>query len=100
MPCTVHCCGIVWHQQLVATDTDAQHTFVETENVRYVYQPVEQLYTLLITNKSSNIIEDLDTLRLIVKLVCNNAAVAGQLSGFNAASCSGLCNCVLFFSHS
>lgn len=46
-----------------------QHTFIETENVRYLYQPIEQLYALLITNKQSNIMEDLDTLRLVAKLV-------------------------------
>uniref|UniRef100_A0A0C9SB79 Coatomer subunit delta n=1 Tax=Wollemia nobilis TaxID=56998 RepID=A0A0C9SB79_9CONI len=46
-----------------------QHTFVETENVRYVYQPMDSLYLLLITNKQSNILEDLDTLRLLSKLV-------------------------------
>uniref|UniRef100_A0A0E0JQM9 Coatomer subunit delta n=1 Tax=Oryza punctata TaxID=4537 RepID=A0A0E0JQM9_ORYPU len=46
-----------------------QHTYVETENVRYVYQPIEALYLLLITNKQSNILEDLDTLRLLSKLV-------------------------------
>jgi len=49
--------------------TDSQHTFIETENVRYVYQPLEQLYLLLITNKQSNIMEDLDTLRLLAKVV-------------------------------
>ena len=46
-----------------------QHTFVETENVRYVYQPMETLYLLLVTNKQSNILEDLETLRLLSKLV-------------------------------
>jgi hypothetical protein len=46
-----------------------QHTYVETENVRYVYQPMEALYLLLVTNKQSNILEDLDTLRLLSKLV-------------------------------
>eukprot|EP00850_Spirogloea_muscicola_P012305 SM000079S22423 [mRNA] locus=s79:135792:139382:+ [translate_table: standard] len=45
-----------------------QHTYVETENVRYVYQPLETLYLLLVTNKQSNILEDLDTLRLLSKL--------------------------------
>mmetsp|Transcript_13745 Transcript_13745/g.20504 ORF Transcript_13745/g.20504 Transcript_13745/m.20504 type:complete len:541 (-) Transcript_13745:515-2137(-) len=46
-----------------------QHTFIETESVRYVWQPVEQVFLILITNKASNIVEDLDTLRLLSKLV-------------------------------
>ncbi|XP_024983173.1 coatomer subunit delta-like [Cynara cardunculus var. scolymus] len=46
-----------------------QHTYVETENVRYVYQPIESLYLLLVTNKQSNILEDLDTLRLLSKVI-------------------------------
>ncbi|KAJ8492935.1 hypothetical protein OPV22_014656 [Ensete ventricosum] len=49
--------------------TGNQHTYIETENVRYVYQPIEVLYLLLVTNKQSNILEDLDTLRLLSKLV-------------------------------
>lgn len=49
--------------------TGKQHTYVETENVRYVYQPIETLYLLLVTNKQSNILEDLETLRLLSKLV-------------------------------
>ncbi|KAG9138718.1 hypothetical protein Leryth_021036 [Lithospermum erythrorhizon] len=49
--------------------TGKQHTYVETENVRYVYQPIETLYLVLVTNKQSNILEDLDTLRLLSKLV-------------------------------
>ncbi|XP_019190085.1 PREDICTED: coatomer subunit delta-like isoform X1 [Ipomoea nil] len=46
-----------------------QHTYVETENVRYVYHPIESLYLLLVTNKQSNILEDLETLRLLSKVV-------------------------------
>ena len=54
-----------------------QHTYVETDTVRYVYQPLEnQIYLLLITTKASNIVEDLGTLRLLAKVVPD---VAGGL---------------------
>lgn len=50
--------------------TNKQHTYVETDSVRYVYQPLENnLYLLLITTKASNIVEDLGTLRLLAKVV-------------------------------
>eukprot|EP01112_Ceratiomyxa_fruticulosa_P010292 TRINITY_DN2713_c0_g1_i1.p1 TRINITY_DN2713_c0_g1~~TRINITY_DN2713_c0_g1_i1.p1 ORF type:complete len:516 (+),score=127.75 TRINITY_DN2713_c0_g1_i1:182-1729(+) len=49
--------------------TGKQHTFIDTESVRYIYQPLESLYILLLTNKSSNILEDLETLHLLAKVV-------------------------------
>jgi len=50
-------------------DSGRDHTFIETETVRYVYQPMESLFLVLVTNKSSNILEDLETLRLLAKVV-------------------------------
>lgn len=47
-----------------------QHTFVEHDNIRYIYLPLETtMYLVLITNRNSNIIEDLETIRLVHKVV-------------------------------
>ena len=63
--------------KLMGTGAGTQHTFIETDSVRYIYQPIEDLFLLLITNKASNIVEDLETLRLLSKLV---PEVAGGIS--------------------
>ena len=58
-----------------------QHTFVETDTVRYVYQPLENgIFLLLITTKSSNIVEDLGTLRLLAKVVPDVASGLSEAS--------------------
>jgi hypothetical protein len=58
---------------------DSQHTFIETANVRYLYQPVDNLYVVVITTKSSNILEDLQTLHLLAKLVTLPVSFARHL---------------------
>ena len=68
--------------KLLGTD-GKQHTFVETDAVRYVYQPLENFFLLVITNRASNIIEDLETLRLLSKVVPDIAGSASNLSEEN-----------------
>ena len=51
------------------TFTGSQHTTVETDTVRYVYQPLEELYIVLITNRQSNILQDIETLHLFAQVV-------------------------------
>jgi len=65
--------------KLLGSDTK-QHTYVETEAVRYLYQPMDTLYLLLITNRASNIVEDLDTLRLLSKVVPDVVGAANNIS--------------------
>src|SRR5579859_5312542 len=50
-------------------DSGTQHTTVEQDNVRYVYQPLDELYMILITNRQSNILQDIDTLHLFARVV-------------------------------
>ncbi|KAJ7595944.1 hypothetical protein C8J56DRAFT_392150 [Mycena floridula] len=58
--------------------TNTQHTTVETPDVRYVYQPLEDLYILLITNKASNILQDIDTLHLFARVVSDMCRTADE----------------------
>ena len=50
-------------------DTGTQHTTVEKDNVRFVYQPLDELYMVLITNRQSNILQDIDSLHLFAQVV-------------------------------
>lgn len=50
-------------------DAGTQHTTVEQDNVRYVYQPLDELYMVLITNRQSNILQDIDSLHLFAQVV-------------------------------
>ncbi|KAK4190456.1 putative coatomer subunit delta [Podospora australis] len=54
-----------------AANSGTQHTTVEQDNVRFVYQPLDELYMVLITNKQSNILQDIDSLHLFAQVVTN-----------------------------
>jgi len=49
--------------KLIEQSSEKQCTFIETDNIRYVYQPMEKLFLVLITTKNSNIIEDIEVIR-------------------------------------
>lgn len=54
----------------------AQYTIAEQDNVRYVFQPLEELYLVLITNRQSNVLQDIDSLHLfaqVVSSICKSA---------------------------
>lgn len=42
---------------------------METDAIRYVYVPIEKLFLVLITTKTSNIIEDLEVLNQLNQVV-------------------------------
>lgn len=46
-----------------------QATFLDAGSVRYVYQPIENLFLVLITTLNSNIVEDLATLQIMGKVL-------------------------------
>ncbi|KAJ2499207.1 coatomer subunit delta [Coemansia sp. RSA 1972] len=65
-----------------------QHTTVETDTIRYLYQPIgEEMYAVLITTRQNNIVQDMDTLHLMARAVSDICDVADQqdvvLRGFD-----------------
>lgn len=57
-------------QNLVAKSSK-NHTYIEDGHVRYVYKPLDEFYIILITNRQSNIIQDLKTLELMNNSIIN-----------------------------
>ncbi|KAI9254223.1 Longin-like domain-containing protein [Sporodiniella umbellata] len=53
------------------TSTGQQHTIAENGHVRFVYQPLDELFIVLITNRQSNILQDIESLHLFARVVTN-----------------------------
>jgi len=80
----------------------SQHTVIDdpTSAIRYVYQPLEDLWLVILTNRQSNILQDIDTLQLLSRIVSDfcrgtvtEAEVLGRsfevLSSFDEVVCMG-----------
>lgn len=50
-------------------NSSLQHTTIENAKFRYIYEPLEDLYVVLITDLSSNILQDIKTLRLLAQCI-------------------------------
>jgi len=50
---------------LLSENSKYQHTSIEYEGVRFIYQPLENVYVVLITNRQSNVLQDIDTLHIL-----------------------------------
>ncbi|CAI2366781.1 unnamed protein product [Moneuplotes crassus] len=64
-------------------ESGSQCTYIDTDSVRYVYLPIDDLYLVLITNKMSHIIEDTEILRQLHKIIlkiCNTGINEKQVS--------------------
>mmetsp|Transcript_2466 Transcript_2466/g.6892 ORF Transcript_2466/g.6892 Transcript_2466/m.6892 type:complete len:513 (+) Transcript_2466:124-1662(+) len=54
--------------RLLMSTADKSRNYIETDSVRYLFQPLEQFYVFILTNKSSNIIEDMEALQQVYKV--------------------------------
>jgi hypothetical protein len=55
-------------------------THLESDKARYLFIPVESLFLVLITSKGSNIIEDIEIIKLIYRLVQDLCGVMSETS--------------------
>ncbi|KAG2174386.1 hypothetical protein INT43_004409 [Umbelopsis isabellina] len=67
------------------TSAGHQHTTVETEHVRYVYQPLDELFMVLITNRQSNILQDIESLHLFARVVADTCRSCDEREILNNA---------------
>lgn len=57
-----------------------QHTIIDTSEVRYIYRAINEFYCVLITDKHSNILEDIKTLSLFTGAITEYASIGRGIS--------------------
>jgi len=61
-------------------NTAKQHTIIDTTEVRYIYRAINDFYCVLITDKHSNILEDMKTLNLFTSATMEYASTGKGIS--------------------
>lgn len=61
--------------KLKTVTEEMEHTMIEADDVRYLYQPVGDVLVVLVTNLRSNIIYDLKTLKLLAEVLEHHTKV-------------------------
>ncbi len=61
-------------------DSCKETTHLESDKARFLFIPVENLFLVLITTKSSNIIEDTEIIKLIYRLVQDLCGIMSETS--------------------
>lgn len=64
-----------------------QHTIIDTNEVRYIYRAINEFYCVLITDKNSNILEDIKTLNLFSSAITDYASTGKGITEFSIAEC-------------
>lgn len=64
-----------------------QHTQIDVDNLRYLYIPMQDLLLVLISNRTSNVIEDMEILKLLYGVVIEKCKEGG-VSEKKIASCA------------
>lgn len=77
--------GLLGNFPSLISELTSHNTAVEDESIRYVYQPLEDLYVVLLTNKDSNILQDIDTLHLFISTISNMLRQVDELEIFASA---------------
>lgn len=67
-------------------ESGQQHTFVEVDHFRYIFRPIDDNYVVLLTNKTSNILQDMKIADLFASASTNvlqNSKSDVSLSSFD-----------------
>jgi hypothetical protein len=58
-------------------ETGQQHTFIEKDSLRYLYQAIEENYVVVLTNRLSNVLSDLRSVSVFASITTSTLRLKG-----------------------